>query len=68
MIQAGLEFRYPSRFGNLEEAIEEEHEPTSKPHHLYHSTKNDRTTNYRKCLCPFILGVFLMVAGIALRK
>ena len=63
VIQAGLEFRYPSRFGNLEEAIEEE--PPEPP---YHSTKNDRTTNYRKCLCPFILGVILMVAGIALRK
>jgi len=61
VIQAGLEFRYPSRFGNLEEAIEEE--PPEPP---YHSTKNDRTTNYRKCLCPFILGVILMVAGIAL--
>jgi hypothetical protein len=60
-----FELRFPSRFGGqtLERAaaeiIEEEE---------YHSTKNDRTVNYRKCICPFVLGIVLMFTGIALRK
>lgn len=58
-----FELRFPSRFGGqtLERAaaeiIEEEE---------YHSTKNDRTVNYRKCICPFVLGIVLMFTGIAL--
>ena len=60
-----LELRYPSRFtpetgkpaNAIHTVVEEDH---------YKSTKNDRTVNYRKCICPFILGILLMFAGIAL--
>ncbi|CAG5099495.1 Oidioi.mRNA.OKI2018_I69.XSR.g16550.t1.cds [Oikopleura dioica] len=54
--RGGLELRYPSQFKKIDSVIIEEDE--------YRSTKNDRTVNYRKCVCPFIVGVVLMIAGI----
>lgn len=65
-----LELRYPSRFhaepGKTTNFTNHENAIIIEEEQNYKSTKNDRTVNYRKCLCPFILGIILMFAGIAL--